>query len=360
MFVFDAHVHCSKGVPVRESVALYQKSFALNRTKWACFCAIPHTGNKFHLLQNLQCLYYKLRFSPNGYAMAGLEHDFSLSPTQRSRDFLHQAQRYHKMGFDGMKMLEGQPSLRKSMALSLCDPSYDDYYAYLEEHRIPVLLHLANPKEYWDESRVPANARALGRFCDSSYPSYEQFYQEMFSILDKHPKLRLCLAHWGFFSEDRDRAQAFLSYENTSLDITPGGEQLYRMQSTDMAGWVDFYHRYAKRIRYGADSYNVPLDNETRWTADARYRHDLLRNFFDGDGTQTYHYDSFDYYGIALDEATKALIYRENALREFGDPRPVDIASALAMAEEKAPLCVPGSVDEYDLFCIQNDLRPLA
>ena len=104
-------------------------------------------------MQNMHMLFLKHAFSPNVYAFSGLEHPLNVAEMdseELSKEYLHQAEEYANVGYDGMKMFEGYPSMRKVMKRTLCDKVYDRYYSFLEENNIAVTMHVANPEGNWD------------------------------------------------------------------------------------------------------------------------------------------------------------------------------------------------------------------
>lgn len=354
--VFDSHVHYSFAIPLAETVTLFRREFAMTDTARMVFLSLPHHEKNgvltFDPTQNVKGLYLKTRFAPDAYAFAGLEHTgTALSEDERSRMYLLQAERAMAAGFDGFKMLEGYPGIRKVMGIPLCHPVYDRFYSYLEENRIPVVMHLANPEEYWDPDRVDEYAKKVGRFCDETYPTKAQLHGEVDEILKKHPKLRLTLAHFGFLTYRIEDAEAWLErHENTMLDITPGGEQYFNMLS-DWPRWEEFLHKYRSRILYGTDFYAFPYNDEERWMQSVMNRPRFVRQFFETDTEHTYQGQLFC--GVKLDDAVISDIYWNNAVREYGAPKPVDLSYLRQEAERL--LTLPGT-DADDMRYILNTI----
>ena len=288
-------------------------------------------------------LFLKHSFSPTAYAFAGLEHPVDAS----ERDdafladlYLKQAQEYAEAGFDGMKMLEGYPSVRKAMKRPLDHRVYDKYYSFLEENEIPVTMHLANPESLWNIAEADEYSIKMGRVCDSTYPTKDELHDEVDGIMKKHPKLRLTLAHFGFMSTDIERAKRWMEYENTTFDITPGGEQLLRM-GKEWDKWREFFSDYRERIVYGSDYYAYPEDE--KWEENFMRRPKFIREFFE---TDTEHvYDGVKFCGVKLDESILEQIYWNNAMRLFGEPKKIDYSYIRRLAESL--LSKPGKYSPF-------------
>lgn len=335
--VFDAHVHHLFEMPIEEAVRIFKLEFPVTGTERQAFMSIPNNvlaEKEFYLdeMQNMRILFLKCAFSPNAYAFSGLEHPLNVAEMESedlSKEYLRQAEEYALNGYDGMKMLEGYPSLRKEMKRTLCDKVYDRYYSFLEENGIPVTMHVANPEENWDISQASEYAIKLGRVYDSSYPTRLQLLGEVDGIMKKHPKLKLALAHFGFMSYDIEKAKRWLEeYEYTMFDLTPGGEQLLNMQK-NWSKWEKFFVDYQDRIIYGTDYYAFPQDE--KWEENFQRRPKFLREFFETETEHDYLGESFR--GIKLDEKILQKLYWDNAMGWFGEPKKIDVAYMQKKAE---------------------------
>lgn len=132
------------------------------------------------------------------------------------------------IGFDGLKLIEGKPTFRKAVPIPLDAPHYEGMWAALEEHEMPVIFHVADPEEDWDEAHASSWAKEHGWFYgDGTFPTKEALYQEVDHVLERHPALKLVLAHFYFLSADLDRAAAFLDrHPAVCFDLTPGNEMI--------------------------------------------------------------------------------------------------------------------------------------
>ena len=321
--IIDTHVHPTFPYSMDETLQNLKNKMAVfgyDRIVLQSCCETAH--KPFDPYSGTEALWYKLHL-PHCYACGTLVHFHSEFDT--AEGYAEQIKNMWRMGFDGVKMMEGKPRRRKLLARRLDDPIFDGFYGFAEENGVPLTLHLADPAYFWDRTQVPEAVIERGWFCgDGTYPPYEQFYDEMWGILAKFPKLPLTLAHFGFMSGHPDWAERFLGdYENTALDLTPGTE-MFSGFSADPAFWRDFFIRHRRRLYYGTDTYNDPCTPEHPGSGAGAYR--LARTFLEtGEdfdwptvrGTVTLH-------PLALPEDVLRDLYRDNALRRFGEePRAV-------------------------------------
>lgn len=320
--LFELHAHYLFKMSKEEMVDIFKEEFEHLNIKKVAFMSIPQeysAKGEFILKENQNKigLYLKEKFAPNAYAFAGLEHPRNYDDIDSIKaDFLKQVKEYFSSGFDGMKMLEGYPTFIKYTKQGLDSPIYDDFYKFCEENRFPILLHLANPDESWDTSKASKFAIEQGRVYDESYPSKDEITSQMFNILKKFPNLTLVLAHFGFFSKHYEDAIKFMSYPNTYLDTTPGGEQFINI-SKNYDLWKDFFVKYQDRILYGSDLYNFPKNDDFEIAFNRRPS--FLKKYFETDTTHIYLDEEFK--GIKLDEKILEKIYYKNALKLLKNPK---------------------------------------
>ena len=361
MKYFDAHVHCSMKNSVEKSIEYYKQICEWNETEKMSILSLPHDSDgKISFSQNIKTLFYKLYFTPNAYAFAGLEHPLKvIDKGDLSNWFLRQAQEYYMVGYDGMKMLEGYPSLRKEMDLSLCDSVYDAYYSFLEEKRIPIVMHIANPTENWGKY-ASKFAKKAGRVYDGTYPSKEQLYQEVEGIMKKHPKLRLTLAHFGFWSDNIAKAERFLGdYEYTMLDTTPGGEQFLHL-AEGWSEWELFFEKYRDRILYGTDTYNHFLENREEWKKSVTSRPNLVKDFFCSNDEHSYLGDpNFTYKGRRLRKGITDKIFYQNAITQYGKPRTISLKYMSEKIMQLKKYYKDDKFEMQDLLFIENYIKGL-
>jgi len=241
MTIVDAHVHINN---VKENFKpIHDLAKHLKYSKFT----VLSLQCKGDLLQNLTCALCKAQNPKTTFAFGGLDYI-------TGRDFRSQAENIRAFGFDGVKMLEGKPTIRRMTGKALSDPVYYDYFKYLEDMSFPVLIHIADPPEFWDKDKVPSWAVENGWFYNDTDVPFEQYYEEVDKVLSNHPKLRAIFAHFYFLSYDPKRAQKFLDdHPSIFIDITAGFE-MYENFSKSPAFWREFFIKNDHRIIFGTDS----------------------------------------------------------------------------------------------------------
>jgi hypothetical protein len=113
---------------------------------------------------------------------------------------------------------------------------------------------VADPEDFWDPERVTQNAIDHGWFYgDGTFPTREQIYKEVYTILERHPKLKLVLAHCFFISPYPQQMRELLdTYENVCVDLTPGPE-MFRDFSESREVWTEMFRKYHNRFLFGTD-----------------------------------------------------------------------------------------------------------
>jgi hypothetical protein len=322
--VYDIHVHYTYDIPMPETIEIFREEFLKTGTEKFCFLSVPHHDNGEHVsfdeMQNIKGLYLKKVFGNNAYAFAHLEHPLTHDDTEKcATDFLNQAKEFLSVGYDGFKMLEGYPSIVKAWNLHVDSPVYDKFYSYMEECGYPIVMHIANPEENWDIDKVPEYARSVGRFYDETYPTKDALTASVLNVMKKHPRLKLLLAHMGFFSYNINEALEFMSYPNTMLDVTPGGEQLINMKASwDV--WLPFFEKYQNRIFYGTDFYAFPKSDN--WEVAFSLRPTFVHRFFETDTEHEYLGEHFT--GVKIDKSIRDKIYRDNFTALLKERKSID------------------------------------
>ena len=157
---------------------------------------------------------------PGGvYWFAGLQHG-PPAVEEASPDFAGQLRRMREMGCDGVKFLEGKPTIYKDLGKPLTDARYDEFYAEMAQQGIPLLFHVADPSSNWDATRVSQATKDRGWFYgDGTFPTREELYGQVDTILDRFSGLKVILAHFYFVEDDISRADEMLSRDLSLIHI---------------------------------------------------------------------------------------------------------------------------------------------
>jgi predicted TIM-barrel fold metal-dependent hydrolase len=297
--IIDGHVHLTT-LDAIDGFAAIGKASGVSALAVACICEGDQRVNLLGLLA-------KALAPADTFVMGGLDH---AAPA----DFAAQARRVMALGGDGIKMIEGKPTSRKTVGLPLNASDYDGLYRYLEAEGVALLLHVADPEEFWDEDKAPDFAKANNwLYTDPSFPSKQQLYDEAGAVLRRYPKLRVILAHFFFLAADLDRARRFLDrHPSVCFDITPGSEMYYHFSKKAKA-WRDFFVQYQDRIVFGTDN-TAHTPAMIDW---AKQNVKRVRDFL---ATDT----AFSGAGLALPADVLDKIYHTNFERIVGPaPRPL-------------------------------------
>ena len=242
------------------------------------------------------------------------------------------------LGFDGIGEMGNKPVLR-SKHEPLDGSYYKGFWEACESLGVPVLCHVADPEEFWDENLAPEWAKSRGWvYYHDDYPTKEELYAEMENVLDAHPDLKVVLCHFYFISADLERAEKFMNrYENANLDLTLGIELMYNI-SRRRDDWRDFFIKYQERIFFGTDIATWQTLQE------ALDRIWLIRNFLESD-EEFFTPQTADmlltrykepFIGLKLPEGALRKIYCENFKRLWGDePRPLDTDRVIDVLQKK-------------------------
>ena len=203
---------------------------------------------------NPEALYLKAKYPDRFFAFGGLDYSAMFSGSKQPKPCLpEQVETLIDVGFDGIKMVEGKPTLRKVIPIPFDSDFYGEYFSHVESLNFPIVFHVNDPEEFWDLEKVPEWAKEKGWFYDATYPQKEQLYAEVENVLDRFPDLKVIFAHFYFLSADLERAASLLDrHRNVHLDLAPGIE-MYHNFSRNRENWREFFIRYQDRIIYGTD-----------------------------------------------------------------------------------------------------------
>ncbi len=165
-------------------------------------------------------------------------------------------------GANGLKIF-------KSLGLSIKDVNgnrvpvdhsdLDPVWAKAGELGIPVLIHSADPAQFW-EPMDANNERWLelklnpGRRRSATDPApFEQIIAEQHHVFAKHPNTTFINAHMGWMANNLDAAEAHLEkYPNVYFGIGAVIAEFGRQPKRARA----FFEKYQDRVVFGKDAYN--------------------------------------------------------------------------------------------------------
>ena len=203
--------------------------------------------------QNVLCALFKSMY-PHNYCFFGFDYYYDGLGTTAD-DRLSQVKNFMDIGFDGLKIIEGKPSIRKQVGRSFLVDEFKKAFAYLEEHNIPIKWHVADPEENWDKSKCDQGTIEAGWCYDApGFLSKEEHIAEALTMLDRHPGLNVTFAHFLFSAFDIDYAAHILEkYPTVKYDLAPGAEMFVGFDQKPKE-WRDFFIKYQDRIIFGTDN----------------------------------------------------------------------------------------------------------
>lgn len=305
---------------------------------------------------NPLALLAKMRRPHQVYAFGGLRLP-APDATDKSGNYVEQLQELLALGFDGLKMF-AKPTVRHAFGQPIDSPIYDSLLDYLENTGVPLLYHVGDPPTFWHSEQIPPACKARGWYYgEGGYPSLETIYQECERMLQKHPRLRILLAHFYFMGDSLDRLSALLDrYPNLLTDITPGVEMFHQF-SQDSQKARAFFIRYQDRILFGTDNYGRGLGLEVDYVKAAQDKiRDMLSLLEREKGT----FRGVELNGLALPMPVMEKICAGNFHRWVSSkPKPVDSAASLAYTQRLLALAQPESAAYEELIKVSSQMKAM-
>ena len=215
-----------------------------------------------------------------------------------------------KRGAMGLKIYKSLGLFNKDKSgkvIALDDPRIDPVWAKCGALGIPVLIHAADPKQFW-QPIDKNNERWLelklhpGRRHDTDSISWETVIAQQHNIFKKHPNTKFINAHLGWYGSDLKKLGGLMDqFPNMYTEIGAVIAELGRQPRAAKA----FLTKYQDRVLFGKDSW-VPEEYET-----------YFRVLETEDEYFPYHkrYHAFwRMYGIGLPDDILKKIYYKNAM----------------------------------------------
>jgi len=193
--------------------------------------------------------------------------------------------------------------------IAVDDPRLDPIWAKCGEMGVPVLIHTADPKPFWDDFDAD-NERWLelktrpNRKRDANNPApWEQLIAEQHNMFKKHPNTTFINAHMGWYANDLGTLGKLLD-EMPNMNVGIGAiiAELGRQPRAAKS----FFIKYQDRILFGKDSWK-PEEFPT-----------YFRILETADEYFPYHKKYHAYwamYGMDLPDDVLKKVYYKNALR---------------------------------------------
>ena len=229
-------------------------------------CSLPTAEQGADVTNNIMCAIYKM-INKDTFAHAVLSYDNNLmyDNIPLEMDFVTQLDELEQIGFDGIKMLEGKPTLHRTIGKNLLTQNHDKFFAEAEKRGTHIIFHAVDPEEFWTQE-------GGDYYGDNTFASSEEIYRQIYQILENHPNLKITFAHFFFKSgKPQDLIELFEKYPNVCVDLTPGWE-MYLSFYENKEYFKDFFTKYSKRIILGTDAYFPRASECSMWLVDRVYR----------------------------------------------------------------------------------------
>lgn len=238
--------------------------------------------------------------------------DFNaLDDPQWQGRMLKQLEEDVKKGANGLKIYKSLGMFNKDSKgnrIPIDDPRIDPIWAKCGELGIPVLIHAADPKQFW-QPIDKNNERWLelklhpGRRHDTDPVSWETIIAEQHNIFKKNPKTKFINAHLGWYGSNLKKLGELMDqFPNMYTEIGAVIAELGRQPRVAR----EFLIKYQDRVMFGKDSW-VPEEYAT-----------YFRVLETDDDYFPYHkrYHAFwRMYGLDLPDDVLKKIYYKNALK---------------------------------------------
>lgn len=143
--------------------------------------------------------------------------------------------------------------------VSIDDVRLDPIWAKCGELGIPVLIHAADPKPFWDdhdennERWLELKVRPRRKRSDTNSVPWQQIIDEQHHIFRKHPQTKFINAHMGWYANDLSKLGQLLdAMPNMYVEIGAVIAELGRQPK--MAN--KFFEKYQDRVMFGKDAWH--------------------------------------------------------------------------------------------------------
>lgn len=264
-------------------------------------------GSEKHLTESIENV---KKTAPNRFIVFTNIDISAINNSGWTEETVRQIENDVKLGANGLKIYKSQTmAVIDGKRISIDDPRIDPVWAKCGELGIPVLIHAADPKPFWqphdeqNERWLELKVRPGRKRSDTDPASWEQIINEQHHIFEKHPDTKFINAHLGWYGNDLAKLGELMDkYPNMYTEIGAVIAELGRQPR--MA--KEFLTAYQDRVMFGKDSWN-PEEYYTYFrvleTADEYFPYYKRYHAF------------WRMYGLDLDDEVLKKLYYKNALK---------------------------------------------
>ena len=164
-------------------------------------------------------------------------------------------------GAKGLKIYKSQGMINTDSSgnrIAINDPRIDPIWAKCGELGIPVIIHSADPKPFWqphdenNERWLELKLRPRRKRSADNPASWEQIISEQHDIFKKHPNTTFINAHMGWYANNLKKLGELLD-EMPNMNVGIGAVIAELGRQPRMAN--RFFEKYQDRVLFGKDSY---------------------------------------------------------------------------------------------------------
>ncbi|HRE51804.1 MAG TPA: amidohydrolase family protein, partial [Flavitalea sp.] len=217
-----------------------------------------------------------------------------------------------KNGANGLKIFKNlgfSVTDRSGKRVTVDDPRLDPIWKKCGDLKIPVLIHTADPKSFWDpmdeknERWLELKTHPRRKRSANDPAPFEELLSEQHRMFRKHPRTTFIAAHFGWLPNDLDRlAKLLTEMPNVAVEMGAIIAELGRQPRAAAA----FFEKFQDRILFGKDSW-APSEYATYFrvleTADEYFPYHKKYHAF------------WSMYGMGLSDDILKKVYYKNALR---------------------------------------------
>ena len=217
-----------------------------------------------------------------------------------------------KAGANGLKIYKSQGMSNTDSSgerVKIDDSRIDPVWAVCGELGIPVLIHSADPKQFWqpydanNERWLELKTHPRRKRDDTTPAPWQTIIDEQHNIFRKHPGTTFINAHLGWYGNDLQTLGELMDkYPNMNAEIGAVIAELGRQPRAANA----FLTKYQDRVMFGKDS----------WHPEEYYTYFRVLETADEYFPYYKKYHAFwKMYGLDLSDEVLRKIYYKNALR---------------------------------------------
>lgn len=318
--IIDTHLHIEawQNDEYDSFIDCFEGHRELSGVRALNICALPTPQRS--VCNNMMCAFYKIAH-PRTYAHGSFDHIIwpITEDMPNGMDLVTQYHELMEIGFDGIKLIEGKPTVLKKLGNNLNHSALDRVYTEMEKDGTHIVFHIKDPDFFWDITKVhPDHVKKGWFYGDGTYLSYEKLEEQAYALFEAHPSLKATLAHFFFYGEHPEKLEAlFTKYPNLCVDLTPGCEMYHSFEARHDY-YKEFFKRNSERVMLGTDG-TFPWSTKSHvWCLDVLYRfiatEDSMMAFDDSILT-----------GIGLDgEEKENILYKNFEKRVGSEPKPIN------------------------------------